>query len=165
VEWSRVVAAAHAVRERLERLDLQSFARTTGGKGLHVVVPIEPSSTWHDAKELARRLAAEIARSAPGGYVLTATKAKRAGKIYLDYLRNARAASAIASYSTRARPGATVATPVRWDELRPSLDPQRFTLRTVPRRLRTMRGDPWDGFFEMRQTISGPLRMLRRSSE
>jgi bifunctional non-homologous end joining protein LigD len=164
VAWSRVVAAAHALRERLEGLGLQSFARTTGGKGLHVVVPVEPRSPWEDAKQFARTIAADLSRSDPGAYVLTATKAKRTGKIYVDYLRNARTASAIVSYSTRARPGAPVATPVRWEELKPALDPRRFTVRTVPRRLKALGADPWDGFFDVRQSLARALKSLARSA-
>jgi bifunctional non-homologous end joining protein LigD len=165
VPWPKVVATAHAVREQLEALDLQAFARTTGGKGLHVVVPIERRTPWEEVKGFARDLSAAVARREPALYVLTATKAKRKGKIYLDYLRNARTASAIASYSTRARAGAPVATPIRWEELEPALDPAKFTLRTVPERLKKLRADPWRGFADIRQKLTKRvLEKLRRRS-
>jgi bifunctional non-homologous end joining protein LigD len=163
VSWSKVVDTAKALRELLDELGLVSFVRTTGGKGLHVVVPIERRTTWDEAKSFARDLAAAVARREPALYVLTATKAKRKGKIYLDYLRNARTASAIASYSSRARSGAPVATPLRWDELGARLDPSRFTVRTVPGRLAELGADPWEGFFEVRQVLTKTLReKLRR---
>jgi bifunctional non-homologous end joining protein LigD len=154
VAWKDVVASAHALRADLESLGLVSFARTTGGKGLHVVLPIERRTGWDEAKELARGLAARLARSAPDRYVLTASKARRAGRIFVDWMRNARGATAIASYSMRARPGATVATPLRWEELDARLDPARFTVATVPRRLATLAADPWEGFASLRQALT-----------
>jgi bifunctional non-homologous end joining protein LigD len=154
VPWRRVVETAVALRERLEQLDLAAFVRTTGGKGLHVVVPIGRRSPWDEVKQFSKDLVTDIARREPSLYVLTATKAKRSGKIYLDYLRNGRGASAIASYSTRARAGAPVATPVGWDELDARLDPSRFTVRTIPARLAKLRSDPWHGMLESRQALT-----------
>src|SRR5690606_5701752 len=117
VGWERVVEAARALHALAEAVGLEAFARTTGGKGLHVVVPIERRTSWDEAKEASRALAEALARQDPSGFVLRASKAARQGRIFLDYLRNARGATAIASYSPRARAGAPVATPVTWDEL------------------------------------------------
>ena len=109
--WHDVVAAARDVRERLAAMKLKSFVKTTGGKGLHVVLPIKPTP-WDEAKDFAHAVAAAMAHDAPDRYVATATKAKRNNRIFIDYLRNSREATAVAPYSTRARPGAAVSTPV-----------------------------------------------------
>ena len=155
--WSDVVRAARHVRERLDDLGLVSFVRTTGGKGLHVVVPIVRRTPWDELKSLARAFADALVREEPRRYIATSSKAKRAGKLYLDYLRNEQGATAIASYSTRARPGATVATPLSWDELADSLLPGQFNTRTVPERLRKMKHDPWRGFLELQQSVTKEL--------
>ncbi len=159
VPWKEVVVTARALRGLLRELGLQGFARTTGGKGLHVVLPIERRSTWPEAKRFARELVTVLARRAPELYVLTASKARRKGRIFLDYLRNDRGSTAIASYSMRARAGAPVATPIRWDELTTRLAPERFTVRSVPRRLAELRAadDPWAGFLTLRQTLTGAV--------
>lgn len=154
VPWARVVRAAHELRALAAELELESFVRTTGGKGLHVVLPIERRNTWDEAKGFTHALAAALARRDSRAFVLVATKSKRAGRIFLDYLRNGRGATAVASYSARASPGATVATPLAWDELDARLDPARFNVRTVPRRLARSKRDPWRGFFELRQALT-----------
>lgn len=163
VPWPRVVAAAHRLREILAALELQSFARTTGGKGLHVVLPIERRTSWSDAKQFAHDVAALLARDDPGGFVLTMTKEKRHGRIFVDYFRNDQGSTAIASWSARAREGAPVAMPVAWDDLTPTLDPQAFTVRTVPERLRR-HGDPWRGFDAVRQRLGAAVRKAVRLS-
>jgi bifunctional non-homologous end joining protein LigD len=152
--WNDVVEAARDVRERLDDLGLVNFARTTWGKGLHVVVPLGRRSSWEELKTFAKSFASALVHEQPKRYIAQSSKAKRAGKLYLDYLRNERGATAIASYSTRARPGATVAAPLSWDELSASLRPAQFNVQTVPERLRTMKQDPWKGFFDIRQAIT-----------
>ena len=147
-------AEARHVRERLDDLGLDSFARTTGGKGIHVVVPLVRRVTWDELKVFAKAFADALVREQPKKYIAQASKAKRAGKLFVDYLRNERGATAIASYSTRARAGATVATPITWDELTDSLQPGQFNTRTVPERLETMKKDPWRGFFDAGQAIT-----------
>jgi bifunctional non-homologous end joining protein LigD len=154
VEWSALVRAAREVRDRLNDLKLASFVRTTGGKGLHILVPLARTIDWKQLKSFAHAFARWLESDAPDRYIATMSKARRAGKIYVDYLRNERGATAIASYSTRARRGATVATPVRWDELGARLDPQAFDIHSVPVRLKRVRHDPWEGFFEVRQSLS-----------
>jgi bifunctional non-homologous end joining protein LigD len=154
VSWADVVRAARHVKQRLLDLGLETFVRTTGGKGLHVVAPLSRRSSWEDLKLFARAFANALVREQPNRYIAQASKAKRTGKIFLDYLRNERGATAVASYSTRARAGATVATPLAWDELTSALRPEQFNTRTVPARLEKLKSDPWPGFFESRQTIT-----------
>jgi bifunctional non-homologous end joining protein LigD len=154
VAWKAVIEAAHALRDHFEALGLVSFLRTTGGKGLHVVVPLTRRSSWSDVKSFAKELADAMVRTDRDKYIATASKAKRRGKIYIDYLRNERGATAVASYSTRARKGAPVATPIRWDELNADLAPDYYTTSNVPKRLASLASDPWEGFFDVRQSIT-----------
>lgn len=138
-----VIRAAREVRARLEKLGLRSFVKTTGGKGLHVVVPIAATADWREVKSFAKGVSAEMAADAPDRYLTKVSKAERVGRIFIDYLRNDPTSTAVAPYSTRSRPGAPVATPLRWDELDPKLDPRKFTIRTVPGRIARQRSDPW----------------------
>ncbi|MFP4222978.1 MAG: DNA ligase D [Phycisphaeraceae bacterium] len=154
VAWGRVVDAATIVRDLLDNLNLASFVRTTGGKGLHVVVPLERRHEWDEAKRFGRAVAESLEQVAPKQYTSVMTKAKRTGRIYVDYLRNSRGATAIASYSARARPGAPVATPVGWDELDENLDPTELTIRTVPGRIAKQQKDPWADMAELQQRIT-----------
>lgn len=153
VSWSRVAAAAQLVHERCSAEGLTAFLRTSGGKGLHVVVPLRPAVPWRIAKEFTQALAQSIAESKPREFIATASKQRRQGKIFIDYLRNTRGATSIASYSLRARPGAPVATPLRWDELAQLKSATGFTLRNVPARLRALESDPWQGFDDVEQTL------------
>ena len=150
--WKDVVAAAREVRERLERVKLKSFLKTTGGKGLHVVVPIKPE-TWDTIKTFCRAVAESLAQDAPDRYVATATKSKRNKKIFIDYLRNSREATAVAPYSTRARLGAPVSTPVDWSELGSLKGANQFTVRNLPARLARLRKDPWANIGRLRQAL------------
>jgi bifunctional non-homologous end joining protein LigD len=153
VDWKRLVAAARRVREILEQLGLVSYLRATGGKGLHVVMPLRPAADWSIVKPFARAVAESMAQAAPQEFVATATKKLRDGRIFVDYLRNGRGATAIASYSLRARPGAPVAVPLRWDELGRLGRPDKFTLENVPRRLARLDADPWEGIDALEQDI------------
>jgi len=153
VPFGDVVKGAIDVREHLERLGLKSFCRTTGGKGLHVVVPLEPVAHWDDVKPFCRALAETMSQEQPDVYLPTLKKADRRGKILIDWLRNGMGATAIASFCPRARPGANVATPVTWDEVNRKLDPAKFTLRSTPDRLARLRGDRWEGFSSVRQRL------------
>ena len=153
LDFARIVAAALEVRERLEQLGLRSFVKTTGGKGLHVVVPIEPELDFDRVKQFCRTFAQRMASDAPDRYTAVLSKAERRGKIFIDYLRNGRGATSIAPYSPRAKPEATVSTPLRWDELSGSLQPERYTLITVPERLAKLEIDPWAEIFTLRQSI------------
>jgi bifunctional non-homologous end joining protein LigD len=154
VAWGEVIRAARDVRDLLEALGLTSFVRTTGGKGLHVVAPIARRTAWEQHKEFARGVAETLVRAAPERYTATMTKSRRKGKIFVDYLRNQRGATAIASYATRARAGAPVATPLQWNELTALASSDRYMVANLPERLRRLRTDPWEGFFQLRQSIT-----------
>jgi bifunctional non-homologous end joining protein LigD len=153
VPFVNVVKAAHDVRDHLRRHGLESFCRTTGGKGLHVVVPIQPEGDWDTVKPFCRAFAETMSQEKPDAYLPTLKKEDRRGKILIDWLRNGLGATAVASFCPRARPGATVATPVAWDEVTDRLDPTKFTLRTVTNRLVRLNEDPWAGFSSLRQRL------------
>jgi bifunctional non-homologous end joining protein LigD len=163
VPWEHVLDGARELRERLTALDLESFPKTTGGKGLHVVVPLTPAAGWDDVKAFARGLAEAMEADSPGRYLAKATKSARTGRIFIDYLRNGRGATAVAAYSTRARPGAPVSTPLAWDELSPALRSNRFTVSNLPARLGALRKDPWAELWTVKQTLpKGQGRRKRR---
>jgi bifunctional non-homologous end joining protein LigD len=153
VTFAEVAKAALDLREQLQRLGLTSFCRTTGGKGLHVVVPLEPAAHWDAVKPFCRAFAETLSQEQPERFLSTVRKADRQGRILIDWLRNGLGATAIASFSPRARDGATVATPVGWDEVDRRLDPAKFTLRSVPERLGRLKADPWEGFASLRQRL------------
>jgi bifunctional non-homologous end joining protein LigD len=132
VGWHQLAEAAIEIRDLLADLDLASFVTTTGGKGLHVVVPLLPIATWAQHKLFARTVAQLLAVQSPETYTANPLKAHRVGRIFVDYLRNSRGATAIAPYSMRARPGAPVATPVEWDAL-DQIKPETLTMATLPR--------------------------------
>ena len=153
VSFAEVVRAAFDVRERLKAIGLESFCRTTGGKGLHVVAPVRPRAEWTATRAWCRAFAESMASDSPGKYVSRLPKVERRGQILVDWLRNGLGSTAVASFSPRARPGATVATPVSWREVDETLDPASFTLSTVPERLKKQRADPWAGFAELEQYV------------
>ncbi len=157
VEWGAVIEAALDVRRRLLDLGVESYVKTSGGKGLHVVSPLAPEAGWDELKAFAHGVALAMEREAPSKYISTMAKKARGGKIFIDYLRNGRGATAVAAYSTRARPGAPVSTPVGWEELGPALTPARFTVENIGRRLAALASDPWEGFFTRPQRIGGAL--------
>jgi len=155
VAWRAVIEAALEVRERLgSAFKLESFVKTTGGKGLHVVVPLLPSMDWECAKALCKGVAEAMAADSPHRYVAHMSKRARSGKVFIDYLRNDRGATAVAAYSTRARPGAAISTPLDWNELTEAIKSDHYRLSNIGRRLANLRRDPWEGFFEIRQTAS-----------
>ena len=151
--FQAVVAAAHDVRDRLSALNLTSFVKTTGGKGLHVVLPIEPAHDWSFVKGWAKALSESMAADAPDRYLTRTSKAERVGRIFIDYLRNDPTSTAVAPYSTRARPGAPVAMPLRWEEVTASLDPADFSVRTVAGLIARRRTDPWADLAKVRQKL------------
>jgi bifunctional non-homologous end joining protein LigD len=163
VGWPAVVDAARLVRRMLRALDLESFVKTTGGRGLHVVVPIAPRADWSECLAFARALAQAMVRRQPELYTEQFAKAGREHKILVDYLRNNRTNTSVAAYSTRAKPDAPVSTPVAWTELSASKLPGRFTMTTVVKRLSTLRADPWKDYEGTRQRLArGATRALER---
>jgi len=150
VRFAEVVATARLLRAKLHQLDLDSFVKTTGGKGLHVVLPIARRHGWAEVKAWARAFAVAIAAASPERYLTRVAKAERRGRIFIDYLRNDPTSTAVAPYSTRSREGAPVATPLAWEELTPVLDPAAFTIATVPKRLAH---DPWAAMTRLRQRL------------
>jgi bifunctional non-homologous end joining protein LigD len=153
VAFNQVVAAAREVRDRLKQLDLESFCRTTGGKGLHVVVPLQPDADWNRAKDFCHALAETMVQDAPDRFVAHVKIADRSGRILVDWLRNGLGATAVSSFCPRARPGAGVATPLAWAEVTAKLDPAAYTVLTVPARLAKLKQDPWSGFDDLRQRL------------
>lgn len=150
--WRDVAAAAREVRKRLSALKLKSFLKTSGGKGLHVVLPIKPTP-WEEAKDFTHAIAASMAADAPDRYIATATKSGRKGKIFVDYLRNTREATAVAPYSTRARPGAPVSVPIDWSELGALKGANQYTVQNLTQRLSRLRKDPWANIGRLRQAL------------
>lgn len=146
VSWTDIIAAAHEVKQRFEEMGLVAFVKTSGGKGLHVVAPVKPKAEWPDVKAAMKALADGMAADTPEKFVSTITKSKRHGKILIDYLRNGRGSTAVAPYSTRARPGAPVSMPLDWDELGGAIGPNYFTVTNTSARLAQQVRDPWADF-------------------
>jgi bifunctional non-homologous end joining protein LigD len=160
VQWGATVAAARLLRELLRRAGLESFVKTSGGKGLHLVLPILPEQSWDEARLFARKLAEDAEAGWPDRFVSDMSRAKRGGKIFIDYLRNAAEATAVAPYSPRAKPQAPVSTPLAWDELDERLRPESLTVVTVRERMRALRADPWGAYFTLRQRLN-PLHRVQ----
>jgi bifunctional non-homologous end joining protein LigD len=146
VPFGHVVDAALDLRKRLASLKFESFCRTTGGKGLHLVVPIKPVADWDTVKAYCKSFAEMLSHEQPDRFLSTVSKARRQGKILIDWLRNGLGATAVVSFSPRARPGAGVATRLHWREVTHKLDPAAFNLHSIPDRLAKARSDPWEGF-------------------
>jgi bifunctional non-homologous end joining protein LigD len=141
------------MRQRLQDLGLESFLKTTGGKGLHVVAPISRKPDWKEVKEFALAVARQMQMDTPDLYTTNSRKAERTNKIFIDYLRNDKTASAIAPYSTRAREGAPIAVPLGWDELGKMQSAHGYTVENIGRRLKGLKKDPWDGVDRLRQNL------------
>jgi len=163
VSWQRTVGAARDLRALLESIGLKCWLRTTGGKGLHVVAPLSPAAPWQQAKDFAHTVAALMAQAQPETFVAVAAKAKRSNRIFIDWLRNARGATSIASYSLRARPGAKVAMPLAWTELAALKSGDAFDLTKTLARLRRKRIDPWAGMASAGQSLDKLQRRLAQA--
>ncbi|HEV2607759.1 MAG TPA: DNA ligase D, partial [Xanthomonadaceae bacterium] len=153
VTWARVRAAARDVRAQLDSIGLQSFLRTSGGKGLHVVVPLNPPEPWEQVRHFAQAVALALAALRPKEFVSVAGEKNREGKIFVDWLRNGRGATSVASYSLRARQGAGVAMPIAWEELGRVRSGDFFTIANVIARIRKRAGDPWASIDNIRQSL------------
>lgn len=154
VPWKFVIEGAQLVRTLLNELELECFVKTTGGKGLHVVLPLRPVHTWDEVKAFSKGLADHLVRLIPDRFTAKMSKQKRRGKIYVDYLRNAKGATAIAAYSTRARQGAPVSVPLAWEELSVDVQSGHFTVGNVVERLNGLKQDPWRGYVTVKQKIT-----------
>jgi bifunctional non-homologous end joining protein LigD len=158
--WADVIAAARDVRQRLSAIDLQSFVKLTGGKGVHVVLPIA-GTDWDSAKSFAQAVAFAMTADNPGRYVAKMTKSLRTGKLFIDYLRNSLEQTAVAAYSTRARKGAPVSVPVGWEELGRTKGGDQYSVLNLGKRLGGLKQDPWRDMGRVRQRLPD-LRTLRK---
>jgi bifunctional non-homologous end joining protein LigD len=161
VSFAAVIAAALELRERLEKVGLQAFCKTSGGKGLHVVTPLtggKGAVAWPAAKNFAHLVCAQMARDSPGKYLDTMSKKDRVGRIFLDYLRNDRTATAVAVLSSRARAGACISMPLHWKETRAGLDPARYTVRTGASLLKKSRA--WQEYAASARSLASAIRQL-----
>jgi bifunctional non-homologous end joining protein LigD len=162
ISWTQTVAAAKLLREMLQTLGLAAWVKTTGGRGLHVVVPIKPSLDWSECLAYSRDVSEALVRTDPSLFTTMFSKRGRERKILVDYLRNNRTNTSICAYSPRARPGAPVSVPLDWRDL-DAATPDRLTLLTVPRRLQRLRNDPWRAYWTASQRVSAAsIRALRR---
>ncbi len=152
-----MIAAAIEVREFLQELGLESFVKTTGGKGLHLVVPVARKQDWEFTAAFTHSVALAIERAAPDRYVSNMSKKKRTGKIFVDYLRNQRGATSVAAFSPRARPTAPVSMPLAWKELPRTKSAGQFVLPQVAKRLDSVAADPWGDFDRVRQSITASM--------
>lgn len=153
VSWAQVKRGAREVRDRLQEVGLQSFVRLSGGKGVHVVVPLQPKADWNEAKAFCEAFAQAMAAQAPDRYVATMSKAKRTGVIFIDWLRNTRGATSVCSWSLRARESAGVAVPLRWEELARVSAADAFPMDKALARAKRLKADPWQGIERLRQTL------------
>jgi bifunctional non-homologous end joining protein LigD len=153
VTWPSVVEAARLIRGLLAAFDLESFVKTTGGRGLHVVVPLKPRATWDECLAFAKAVAEVLVRRDRAAFTIQFSRKGRNDKLLIDYLRNNRTNTSVAAYSTRARPSATVSVPLAWSELSAARQPDRFTIATIGGRLARLKTDPWSGYFKMKQLL------------
>ncbi|HSQ04111.1 MAG TPA: DNA ligase D [Burkholderiales bacterium] len=157
LNWNEIVEAVRLMKTLLEEIGLEGFLKTTGGKGLHVVLPIQPTMPWDQIKGFSKSIAELLCRTFPDRFTDKISKSRRRGKIFIDYLRNAEGATAIAAYAVRARKNAPVATPIAWDELGREVRFDHFHVHNVPARLKRLKSDPWERFFKIRQAVTKPL--------
>ena len=153
IAWSELKRAAREVRDRLAEIGLDSWVRLSGGKGAHVCVPIQRGPDWPQVKAFCEAFADAMVENSPLRYVATASKAVRKDRIFIDWLRNARGATSVTGWSLRAREGAPVAMPLRWDEFARSRASTDFDLGKALRRAKRLRSDPWEGYASSRQRL------------
>ena len=156
--WDRVVEGAKTLRRLLEHLGLRSWLKTTGGKGLHVCLPLTRRAGWDEVKAFTKAVSEAMVAHDAGRYTAKLPKASRKGKIFIDYLRNGRGATSIAAYSTRARPNAPVSAPLFWEELDTDVRANTFTVKTLPERLDGLKADPWEDFLTVKQSLTAAMK-------
>ena len=157
VAWADIIDAARTIRSQLKKQGLESFVRLSGGKGMHVVCPINPGPSWDQVKAFCGAFAAALAEQQPERYVANMSKARRPGKIFIDWLRNGRGATSVCSWSLRARERATVAMPLRWKELGSVQGPDQFTMARALQRASRLRTDPWQAMYSLAQDLPPPV--------
>lgn len=157
IEWKKVIEAAFLVKDNLKKLHLKSFVKTTGSKGLHVIVPLKRIYSWEKVKIFSHTFVKYLAMQNPQLIVANMSKMKRKERIFVDYLRNQRGASSIAPYSTRITQNASVATPLSWHELNARIKSDTFTVKNLPQRLNKLKHDPWKDFYLIKQKLSLPM--------
>ena len=155
--WPDVIDAALQLRDLLQTHGLESFVKTTGGKGLHVVVPLNPAADWEPVKDFSQSVAEHMARRNPDRFTASLAIRSRNRRVFVDYLRNSRGATAVATYSTRARAAAPVSAPIGWEELSAEIGPAHYTLSNLPARLRHLDVDPWAGLGKLKQRLPEPI--------
>ncbi len=164
VDFQAVIDGAKEVKARLEEFGLVAFCKTTGGKGLHVVTPLAKAKLdWPTAKAFARELCVRMAADSPERYLVNMAKAKRTGKIFLDYLRNDRMSTAVAPLSPRARARAPVSMPLTWGQVRAGLDPMKYTVRTTPALLG--KTDAWKDYFDSERPLAPAIKRLEKAAK
>jgi bifunctional non-homologous end joining protein LigD len=154
VPWSEIVDAAFELKEMLSDLELECFVKLTGGKGLHIHIPVAPIYDWESIKSFAQSLALELVARNPQKYTANMSKKLRKNKIFVDYLRNGYGATAVVPYSLRAKPLSAIALPLEWTELRRIKGPQEFTMKKALRKIKSRKRDPWQGLLKMKQKIN-----------
>jgi len=158
LSWEDLVHRTGVVRTLVEALGFKCFLKTTGGKGLHIVIPIQPKLEWAEVKAFSGAIAEFLVRAEPKLFTAKVAKERREGKVFVDYLRNSETASAVSAFSARARPDAGVSTPLSWDELTEDEDiRKKFTVVTVPQRLAKLRKDPWADYDRTKQAITDAM--------
>lgn len=166
IDFAAVVEGAREIRDRLDAVGLVGFCKTTGGKGIHVMTPLsQPRNreiSWADAKAFARDLCLQMSADNPKRYLAKMTKKARTGRIYLDYLRNDRMATAVAPLSLRARDGAPVSMPIQWTQLRPGIEPKRFTIRTAPSLI--AKSTAWQDYCDSERPLAPAIKRLTRAT-
>jgi bifunctional non-homologous end joining protein LigD len=154
VAWEQTVETAFLLRQIIEKLGLQCWIKTTGGKGLHVVIPFKPERGWAECLEFSRAFARVLERATPSLYTTAFSKRGRERKILIDFMRNNRTATSISAFSARARPGAGVSLPLSWKQVSDRLDPGEFTIITVPKLMQRRRVDPWNKYWTCKQLLT-----------
>jgi bifunctional non-homologous end joining protein LigD len=156
--WAQVIEAAELTKALLDELKIKSFVKTTGGKGLHVVVPLKPQFGWQEVKDFSEALAVHLAGTLPRRFSARMGKQNRVGRVFVDYLRNARGASSVAAYSARLRPRLPLSIPLAWEELVETKGGDQWTIANIGERLESLEGDPWEDYEKSRQSIGDAIR-------
>jgi bifunctional non-homologous end joining protein LigD len=156
--WERVVEGAKTLRQLLEHLGLRTWLKTTGGKGLHVCLPLVRRAGWDEVKAFTKAVSEAMVAHDPNRYTAKLPKASRKGKVFIDYLRNGRGATSVCAYSTRARANAPVSTPLFWEELDDGVRADTFTVQNLPERLDGLKADPWEDFLKVKQSLTAAMK-------